>query len=258
MKTMRMALTIILMIVMASAVHAELMVGISCPDTVYSHEIFTCKTSIYNNGARDANIAYRVHFAEEKFTLLSADLGRFTVPSYQIIQREFNAWARDEGSDVFLFEYGPAGDTDSVAGKRVVAVKTPLYLEMPRIKVPAGRRTTVHLALRGSGDSVSIYIHFPPGIYGTREVNVGDVSGTAELNVQISTDPYYVGTVTVPVDLRFSDRRGTHLEQYTMVLEVSPSLSLIAAGIAVLGVIVGAAYLLLKRFLNRRGGESDS
>ncbi len=84
-------------------------------------------------------------------------------------------------------------------------------------------------------------------------MDLGDVEGKADFNMAITTDPYYMGSVTIPVYLQFYDDAGRHVERYDVIMEVSPSLEVLAAGAAFLILLVGAIYLGVRRI---RGGDA--
>jgi hypothetical protein len=252
---MKKALIITLMLTLSLAsvlAQPQILAGVSCPSTVYQNELFTCIVSIYNNGVDDTNISYYVHFNKGLASVTSASSGRLTLDSFVIAERNFPCWAEQKGADIFTFEYGQK-DTDSVVGKRVVVVQSPIQLTLERFKVTAGQRTTVKAGLEGKGDLVTVHIDLPPGVYGTKDIDVGDVAGKVEFNVSVSTDPYFVGSVRIPFYVHFFDKAGEHTLRYDVIMDVEPSLQMLAFGAA---AVVLALLLIYLGYRQIRGGAS--
>ncbi len=245
---------IIILIATVSTALAQPLLAVSCPETVYQHELFSCTVLMYNDSASDVNITYYAHFNKGLARLQSNGHGKLAIDSFTELNEEFNAWAVDRGTDIFLFEYGQKG-VDSIAGKRVEIVQSPLVLDLRKFKVSAGQKAVVRARVVGKGELASVQIVLPPGVYGSKRVDLGDVDGKADFNISITTDPYYMGPVTIPFYLRFYDDSGEHVERYDVIMDVSPSLQVLAMGAAFLLLIVGAIYLGIRRI---RGGAPRS
>ena len=243
---MRKTMLIITLIAMVSSVLAQPLLAVSCPGTVYKNEIFSCSVLAYNDSPNDVAIRYYAHFNKGLARLLSNGHGKIAIPAFIETNEEFNAWAMEKGVDVFTYEYGEK-EVDSIAGKRVDIVQSPIALELSRFKVTAGLKTIVKGRVAGKGDLVSLKIVLPPGVYGSKHIALGDVDGTADFNVAITTDPYYFGSVTVPIYMTFYDDMGAHVERYDVVMEVSPGPEVLAIGAAALALILGVMYLGIRR-----------
>ncbi len=251
---MRKMMLITTLIVMVSMALAQPLLAVSCPGTVYQNELFSCSVRAYNDSPNDVRIAYYAHFNKGLAKLLSNGHGETTISAFTEMNEEFNAWAIDKGVDVFTYEYGDK-EVDSIAGKRVEIVQSPLVMELKGFKVTAGEKTIVKGRVVGKGELVAIKIDLPPGVYGVKHVDLGDIDGKADFNMSITTDPYYVGSVTIPFYVTFYDDAGKHLERYDVIMEVYPSPEVLAMGAALLALLLGVAYLGIRRL---RGGAPTS
>ncbi len=158
---MRKTILIIILIATLNAALAQPLLAVSCPGSVYQHEIFSCTVLAYNDSPSDITLTYYVHFNKGFARLLSNGHGKLEIDSFTELNEDFNAWATERGTDVFLFEYGQK-DVDSIAGKRVEIVQSPLVLDLRSFKVTAGQKTTVRARVVGKGELVSVRILFPP------------------------------------------------------------------------------------------------
>ena len=243
---------IITLIAMVSAAFAQPLLAVSCPETVYQNELFSCSVRAYNDSPSGVSLNYYAHFNKGLARLLSNGHGRISIPAFTETNEEFNAWATDKGIDVFTYEYGEK-EVDSIAGKRVEIVQSPLVLELKDFKVTAGQKTVVRGRVIGKGELATVRIDLPPGVYGAKRIDLGDVDGKADFNVSITTDPYYMGSVTIPFYVAFYDDSGEHLERYDVTMEVYPSPEVLAMGAALVALLLGAIYLGIRRL---KGGAS--
>ncbi|NPA77119.1 MAG: hypothetical protein GXN93_05205, partial [Candidatus Diapherotrites archaeon] len=192
---------------MTETVFADVLLSAQCPNTVYSHELFACTVKMYNDSTADVNLNYTASFNRGLANILGSPAGTISVPAFVEKNVEFNAWAKSTGTDVFTYQYGQ-GEITSLVGRRVVIISTPLKLDLAKFQVNAGQRTTIRTRISGKGEAVEIHIALPAGVYGTKTVVVGDVSGSNDINFVVTTDPYYVGSVQIPFYLVFYDKLG--------------------------------------------------
>ncbi|HIP74308.1 MAG TPA: hypothetical protein EYH14_01520 [Euryarchaeota archaeon] len=226
---------------------AEVLVSADCPESVYAYELFTCKVTLYNDSKTDTVLDHAVHFNKKRAIPISAEeKGETAIPALTKKTVEVNAWAKSMGSDVFVFEHG-YGKLDRLYGKVIAITSAPLYLDLDSINVTAGQRNTVKAEIVGKGYFVQLTVDYPPSMIGTSRVDVGDVEGAKPITLEITPDPYAIGTTDIDVYISFSDERGNHTLLQKIPVSVSPSYQLIGAVIVFAAILLAVAFAIHKR-----------
>ncbi len=245
-----------IMLEMASFALADVLVSVSCPDSVYLHEVFQCHVTLYNDSSADRVITYRIGFDRGRAELLKPmSEQELNMPALTKKTIDVNVWAMETGSEAMTFEYGGA-KIDSMAAKMFYVAAPPLRLELDRISLTAGKRNEIHTGVEGSGSFVSVEFKYPPGIMGTQRVDLGDVEDEKPVTLEITPDPYIIGTRTIDAYIRFTDDRGQHVLLQRIKASVSPSMDLLIAAIAVTVVLALVAFFLKRKSAPAKGGES--
>ncbi len=254
MKRARKIFTIMIMLSVLAPAFADVLVSVDCPKSVYQYEIFTCRVTLYNDSTADTGIDYRIHFDKSKAQLLEYEKeGDVNLPALTKKVLEFNVWATSTGTDAFMFEYG-RGKIDSLAAKLFYVSSTPLRLDLDRVSLTAGRRNTVKTRMEGTGAFVLVELKYPPGILGTTRVDLGDVEEEKPVTLEISPDPYLIGTKTIEARISFTDDNGDHVLLQKIQVSISPSMNLLIGGLALI-VLLALAVFIVQR---RKGKESGS
>ena len=243
-KSLMMMVTIMIML---SSAHAVVLVSADCPKSVYMYEVFTCRVILYNDSEEDAVLDYVVRFDKEHAVPMSEEGNReIILPALAKKVLEVNVWASSVGKDVFVFEYGH-GTIDRIAAKALTITPSPLYIDLDSINATAGQKNVVKTEIVGKGHFVQISIKYPQSIIGTARLDVGDVDGTKPITINMSPDPYSIGTTTMSVYTRFADDKGNHTLLQKIPINVSPSYQLIGAvGIFVV-LLLALAYIIHRR-----------
>ena len=254
---MRRSRTILIMaMIMLSilpSVRAEILVSVSCPESVYVYELFTCRVVVYNDSKTDTVLDYVMRSDKGHIVPLSeGERAELNVPALTKKVLEVNLWASDAGKDAFIFEYG-YGRINRFIGQVIMVTSAPLYLDLESVSVTAGQKNSVKTRIVGKGYFVRVSLKYPPSIIGTESVDVGDVDGAKPVTIHMSPDPYAVGTHTVDAYIRFSDEKGDHVLLQKVRVSVSPSYQLIGAVIA-----LAVALLVMAFVIRRRSGRSGS
>jgi len=242
--------TILILTIMLSILGpalADVLVSVDCPRSVYQYEVFTCTVTLYNDSTLDTTLDYLIHFDKGRAGLLGLEKeGDINIPALTKQTIEFNVWARSTGREAFVFEYG-RGRIDTLAAKAFYISAPPLRLDLDKVSLTAGRKNVVKTRLEGSGSFVRVTFDYPPGIIGTTAIDVGDVDEEAPITVEMSPDPYIMGTKTLDVYIRFTDDKGDHLLLQRIELSISPSMNVIFAILAVVVVLALAVLVTRKR-----------
>lgn len=226
---------------------ADVLVSADCPESVYAYELFTCKVTLYNDSKTDTVLDYAVRFDKKRAIPTSAEERKeVTIPAFTKKTIEVNVWARNMGSDVFIFEYG-YGKIDRLYGKVVTITSAPLHVDLDSINVTAGQRNTVKAEIVGKGYFVQLTVDYPPSMVGTSRVDVGDVEGAKPVTLEITPDPYAIGATEIDVYISFSDEKGSHVLLQKIPVNVSPSYQLIGAVIVFAAVLLAVAFAIRRR-----------
>jgi len=254
MKRARKILTIMIMLSILAPAMAEVLVSVDCPESVYQYELFTCTVTLYNDSTTDTGVDYVVHFDRSRAQPLEYEKeGDVNIPALTKKVLEFNVWAKSTGRDAFVFEYGH-GRIDSLAAKAFYVSSTPLRLDLDKISLTAGQKNTIKTHVEGTGSFVYITFDYPPGIIGTQRVDLGDVEDEKPVTIEMSPDPYIVGTKTIEAHVFFMDDKGNHVLLQKIEASISPSMNFIVAAIAVVVVLALAAFVMRRKM----SGESGS
>jgi len=235
--------------IMLSPAHAAVLVSVDCPESVYLYEVFTCDVILYNESGADTALDYVLHFDNEYAAPMSEEGNReLVLPALAKKVIEVNVWANSVGTDAFVFEYGHS-KIDRIAAKALMITPSPLYLDLDSINATAGQKNVIKTEIVGNGHFTQISIDYPPSIIGTARLDVGDVDGTKPISINISPDPYAIGTTTMNVYTRFADDRGNHTLLQKIPINVSPSYQLIGA-VGIFVVLLLALAVIIHRRSN--------
>lgn len=234
---------------MINVAYSAPLAALDCPTLVYINEVFTCSVQLYSL-FDSTEIPYSISSGGK--LIITESQGTLSIHPGQIWEKEINVWAVEGGSDVFAFEYGSGEDKQAhVVNVRIV--EPPIRVSLPTVQLLPGRMGTAKIKLKGEATGVSLTFSYPPTITGQSTVDVGDISGEKLVKVEISADPFAIGSYPVDVYVAFFDKYGAHTLKLKMNVEVGIPPAAWFTLIAVL-LVLGAGYSLWRR--RKKGKES--
>lgn len=216
--------------------------ALDCPPLVYVNEVFVCRVQLYSL-FDSTEIQYSVSSGGK---LVTADSqGTLSIRPGQMWEKEVNVWALEGGSDVFTFEYG-SDEEKQAHSVTIRIVEPPLRVSLPDVQLLPGKAGTAKIKLKGRASGVSLRFSYPPTLTGRTVLDAGDVAGEKLVKVEISADPFAVGTYPVDVYVTFFDRYGAHTLRFQMNVEVGIPPTAWLTLVAML-LVLGAGYSLWRR-----------
>ncbi len=238
----RMFTLAIISIALLHLVYATPFAALDCPTLVYINEVFTCRAKLYSL-SDSTEIPYAITTGDKLVT--SETEGTVSIQPGELWEKEINVWAVEGGSDMLAFEYGSSGERQAhVVNIRIV--EPPLRVSVPTVQLLPGKMATAKIKLKGDATGVFIEFSYPPTLTGERIVDVGDVSGEKMIKIEVSADPFAIGSYPVDVYVTFFDKYGVHTLKLQMYAEVGIPPTAWFTLIAIL-LVLGAGYGLWKR-----------